>query len=337
MPDKPMGTWKVYLGTLLAAMLILTGCSARTGAGETAVIAPLTDQLGGAPLLADLPAVVISYDSAGQPSIGSTPLGDLQALVPPTLLSQLTLDQATIDRLVGAGIQHIQVSNTPSGLRILVNGQPLPTLVWDATSLDNLLQLLQPLEPAAVASLGSLLDTTTNLGVGVVVQLPVPTGIEAIPLIVAGAGSNAAAAETSRQDFLTNAGGTPVVQIPVRYTADGAWTVQGLSDTEWQALTGIPFGYIRLNPDLIEGAIKAGINQVIVQTDADGVHVTLGERELPYLRWGSGEIQTMLDLAVRLGMVQKETLNPDVLDLLANQLLPALQATDLRIVVSFAQ
>ena len=337
MPDKPMGTWKVHLGTLLAAMLILTGCSARAGAGETAVIAPLTDQLGGAPLLADLPALVVAYDSAGQPSVGSMPLGDLQALLPPTLLSQLTLDQATIDRLVAAGIQHVQISNTPSGLRILVNGQPLPTLVWDATSLDNLLQLLEPLEPTAVASVGSLLDTTTNLGVGVVVQLPVPPGIEAIPLVVAGEGSNAAAAETARQAFLTSAGGTPVVQIPVRYSPDGAWTVQGLSDTEWQALTGIPFGYIRLNPDLIEGAVKAGINQVIVQTDADGIHVTLGERELPYLRWGDGEIRTMLDLAVRLGLVQEETLNPDMLDLLVKQLLPALQATDLRIVVSFAQ
>ena len=151
MPDKPMGTWKVYLGALLAAMLILNGCSARAGAGETAVIAPLTDQLGGASLLADLPALVISYNGAGEPSVGSTPLGDLQTLLPPTLLSQLTLDQATIERLVSAGIQHIQISNTPSGLRILVNGQPLPTLVWDADSLDNLLQLLEPVRPAAVA------------------------------------------------------------------------------------------------------------------------------------------------------------------------------------------
>ena len=203
MPDKPMGTWKVYLGVLFAAMLILNGCSARAGAGETAVIAPLTDQLGGASLLADLPALVISYNGAGEPSVGSTPLGDLQTLLPPTLLSQLTLDQATIERLVSAGIQHIQISNTPSGLRILVNGQPLPTLVWDADSLDNLLQLLEPIEPAAVASLGSLLDTTTNLGVGVVVQLPVPSHVAAIPLIVAGEGSNAAAAETARQAFLT--------------------------------------------------------------------------------------------------------------------------------------
>ncbi len=337
MPDKPMGTWKVYLGTLFAAMLIFSGCSPRAGAGETAVIAPLTDQLGGAPLLADLPALVISYNSAGAPSIGSTPLGALQTLMPATLLSQLTLDQATLDRLVNVGIQHIQVSNTPSGVRILVNGEPLPTLVWDADSLDNLLQLLAPLEPAAIASLGSLLDTTTNLGVGVVVQLPVPPGATVIPLAAAADGANAAAAQSAEQAFLTRAGGKPVVQIPVQYAADGTWTVQGLSDTEWQALTGIPFGYVRLNPDLVAGAVKAGVNQVIVWTDGDGIHVQLGERELPYLSWKDGGIRTLLDLAVRLDMVPTEILNPDLLALLVDQWLPALQATDLRIVVNFPQ
>ena len=251
-----------------------------------------------------------SYNGAGEPSIGSTPLGDLQALVPTALLSQLTVDQATIDRLVKAGIQHIQISNTPSGLRILVNGQPLPTLVWDAKSLDTLLQLLEPIEPTAVATLGSLLDTTTNLGVGVVIQLPVPPGAAAIPLIVIGAESNAAAAEAAQQAFVTRAGGAPVVRIPVQYADDGTWTVQGLTDTEWQALTGIPFGYIRLNPELIAGAVNAGINQVIVWTDRDGIHMTLGDRELPYLRWGDGGIQTLIDLAMRLGVIQEDGLPP---------------------------
>ena len=335
MPDKPMGTWKVYLGTLLLALtLALSGCSARAGAGETAVIAPLTDQLGGAPLLADLPALVITYNGAGEPSIGSTPLGDLQPLVPPALLSQLTVGQAAIDRLVKAGIQHIQVSNTPSGLRILVNGQPLPTLVWDAKSLDTLLQLLQPIEPSAVAALGNLLDTTTNLGAGVVVQLPVPPGTAAIPLFVTGEGSNAAAAVAAQQAFVTRAG-TPVVQIPVKYADDGTWTVQGLTDTEWQALTGLPFGYVRLNPELVAGAVNAGINQVIIWTDRDGIHVTLGERELPYLRWGDGGIQTLIDLAMRLGVVQENVLTPATLKLLQEQWLPALQSTNLRIVVDF--
>jgi hypothetical protein len=336
MPDKPTKTWIVLLGTLLiVSTLALSGCGARAGAGETAVIAPLTDQLGGASLLADLPSLVITYNSSGEPSLGDTPLGDLQALAPAALLGQLTLDPATIERLTAAGIQHIQVSNTPTGIRILVDGEALPTLVWDANSLDTLIGLLEPIEPSAVATLGSLLDTITNLGIGLVVRLPLPDGEQEIPLIVQGAGSNAAAAQEAQQEFLARAGGPPVVQIPVEYAADGTWTVQGLSDTEWQALTGLPFGYIRLNPELVQGALNAGIDQVIVWTDSEGIHVTIGDRDLPYLRWADGGIRTLLDLFIRLGIVQSDTIDQHTLDLALEQWLPALQSTNLRIAVHF--
>jgi hypothetical protein len=336
MPGKSVLTWKIVLFVLLVASAFATGgCGARAGAGETAVIAPLTDQLGGAPLLADLPALVVTYDATGMPSLGETPLASLQALSSNTLLNQLTLDAATLDRLAAAGIQHIQFSNTPSGIRILVNGEALPTLVWDAESLDALLELLAPLEPAAVASLGGLLNTVTNLGAGLVIRLPVPPGAAPLPLIAFGAGSNAAAAEAAQVDFLDRTGVAPVLQIPVLYAADGTWTVQGLSDTQWQALTGLPFGYVRLNPELVDGAIAAGVNQVVIWTDAEGIHITLGERELPYLRWADGGIRTLLELLLRLGVVENAALDEATLDLLAEQWLPALQSTALRIVVTF--
>jgi hypothetical protein len=336
MPGKPTMSGKARMCALLIlAALALGGCGPRAGAGETAVIIPLTDQLGGAPLLADLPTLIVDYSADGVPGIGATPLAGLQALIPPAVLSQLTLDAATIARLTDAGIQHIQLSNTPTGIRILVNGQALPTLVWDANSLDTLLDLLAPIEPTAVASLGSLLDTITNLGVGIVVRLP--AGDAAIPLLVAGEDSNAAAAEAAQAEFLTRTGGTPVVQIPVYYAADGTWTVEGLTDTEWQALTGLPFGYVRLNPDLVRGALAAGIDRVIVWTDPQGIHVTLGERELPYLRWADGGIRTLIDLLVRLDVISGDQLDPQALDLALEQWLPALQSTNLRIVVNFPQ
>lgn len=336
MPGRSVLTWKlISFALLVVAALATGGCGARAGAGETAVIAPLTDQLGGAPLLADLPSLVVTYDAAGVPSIGETPLASLQVFSSATLLNQLTLDAATLDRLTAAGIQHFQVSNTPSGIRILVNGETLPTLVWDAESLDALLELLAPLEPAAVASVGGLLDTVTNLGAGLIIRLPLPAGVAPLPLLAAGEGSNAAAAETAQTAFLARTGAAPVVQIPVIYAADGTWTVQGLSDTQWQALTGLPFGYVRLNPELVDGAIAAGINRVVVWTDAEGIHITLGERELPYLRWADGGIRTLLELLLRLGIVENAALDEKTLDLLGEQWLPALQSTALRIVVTF--
>jgi hypothetical protein len=339
-PKKPRAAWRAMGGMLLMAgaltgAMTLGGCTARAGAGETAAIAPLTDQLGGAPFLADLPALEVSYNAEGAPSIGATALGDLQALVPATLLSQLTLDAATVERLSAAGIQHIQVSNTPTGLRILVNGEALPALVWDATSLDNLLNLLQPLEPDAIASLGNVLDLVTNLGAGLVIRLPLAAGEYPIPLLVEGPQSNAAVEQAAQEAFLESTGTPPRLQIPVFYAEDGTWTVQGLSDTEWQALTGLPFGYVRLNPQLVQGALDAGITQVVVWTDREGIHVTLGEQELPYVRWADGGILTLLEVAGRLGVLPQEMANQELLDEVLAQWLPILQATDLRIVVQF--
>lgn len=289
-------------------------------------------------LLLDLPALVLAYDEEGIPSLGGiAPLSKFTDLLPATVISQLTLSAAQVEQVQAAGIQHLMVSNAPSGLRILVNGQPLPALVWDQQSLNNLLTLLGPVEESWPAALRNLLATLTNLGVGLVVQFPPVPGAAALPLIAEGAQSNAERAQANRQAFLARTGAAPVLQIPVMYGEDGAWTVQGLSDTEWQALTGLPFGYVRLNPDLVRGATAAGIRQVIVWTDSDGIHLTVGERELPYLRWADGGFYTLIDLLLDLGIVQNNRGNQALLDQVLDEWLPALQAADVRIVVQFPQ
>ena len=165
------------------------------GCGSPLIAAAPAAHPGEAPLLLDLPALVIAYDEAGAPSIGgSTPLSDLNALLPPALISQLTLDAALVQRATAAGIQNLMVSNTPSGLRILVNGQPLPTVVWDQQSLDNLLALLAPAADSPLAALRELVGTLTNLGIGLVVQRPSGSDTPP-PMIAGGAASNAARAQ----------------------------------------------------------------------------------------------------------------------------------------------
>lgn len=338
MPHKPRMPWPVMAVLALIMLFALGGCSTRSGAGETAAgNGAQTSSPAAAPapsLLLDLPALVIAYDPDGAPSIGgSLPLTSLDALLPPGVISQLTLDAATVQMAVDAGIQHVMVSNTPSGLRLLVNGEPLPALVWDAQSLDNLLALLGQADGMA-PGLRDLVTTLTDLGIGLVVQLPLADDSTAIPLIAEGEQSNTARAQAGRETFLAHAG-APVVQIPVYYSELGAWSVQGLTDTQWQALTGLPFGYVRLNPDLVAGAAAAGIQQVVVWTDADGIHLTIGDQEMPYLRWADGGIYTLVDLLLRLGVLQVAVDDPALIDRLLDQWLPALQATELRIVVHF--
>ncbi len=333
MLHKPKIVGKVtWLLLLLLAALAATGCGARSGAGETVAAAPP------APfdpsLLLDLPALVITYDAQGVPSLGGTPLSQLPALTPPALLSQLTLNPATITQLAQAGVQTVQMSNTPTGLRILVNDQPLPTLVWDQNSLSNLLALLEPLTGSGGAW-GKLVATVTNVGIGLAVHFP-PINAEPSSLSLQDDQADAQLALASEQVAQERLSVSPVMQIPVIYSADGAWTVQGISDTQWQALTGLPFGYLRLNPDLVQGAAASGINQVTLWTDSDGIHLTVGEQELPYLSWSGGGFSTLLSLLVRFGLVTLDsTEQADAYQLLQTQLLPVLQSVDLRITVRF--
>lgn len=338
MPSKLQTSWQMtVLISLLLAAVLLGGCSARAGSGETASQATSPEPGDDPPLLLDLPALVITYDPDGTPGVGANhPLSELQSFLPETLIRQLTLDAAFIQRLTDAGIQHMMISNTPAGLRVLVNGQPLPTVAWNQQSLDNALALLDPADDSVPGGMRNLAAVVTNLGVGLVVQLPHADGATpAIPLIVEGDESNAERAQASRRAFLEHAGGTPVIQIPVDYAEDGTWSVLGISDTEWQALTGLPFGYIRLNPQLVAEMSKTGISKAIIWTDREGVHLRIGDRELPYLRWADGGIETMVGLLLQLGVIQGPAVEQKVLDLAIQEWLPALQVADLRVVVHF--
>lgn len=337
-PPEPHKLRRLLLATALAMLLatLLAGCGSRSGLGDTAAAAQGSADSA---LLLDLPALLVDYDANGKPHIGSVALDQLAQVLPSTLLSQLTLDATTIQRLNAANIQHIQLSNTPAGLRILVNNQPLPTVAWDKQSLANLLDLLRQANIGAVDRLAGLLPLVTDLGVGVTLRFPVPGDASPILLSPQGREAAAAVAQQAQQGFLQAAGSQPTLRIPVYYNADGTWTVGNISDTRWQALTGLPFGYVRLNPELIANAVKAGISEVTLRTDRDGIHLALGSagalRELPYLRWADGGLATALKLAQQFGLVQ---VGDDAqMEALLAQWLPALQSTDLTIQVHFPQ
>ena len=358
MPNMAVVPWHVITTlAIIAITALLSGCSPRAGAGETAAsIVQVTQQTASdsaaqpnvamqtltPPLLLDLPALLINYNPEGTPSIGApSPLGETPSYLgylPQSVLSQLTLDKAILHRLAQAGIQHMMVSNTPSGLRVVVNGQPLPMLVWDQKSLDNLLDLLGLDDDAAGGDLARLVTTLLNLGVGVVVQIPPLSGSDWPPPLLPqdDDSSNAHLAEVRLQEFMQRIGPAPSIQIPVEYAEDGSWTVHGITDTQWQALTGLPFGYMRLNAEAIRNATEQGIQQVVVRTDTEGIHVTVGDRELPYLRWSDGGLITVIHLLEVFDVISLDSgANNDTYGLLVKQLLPAIQATELRIVVNF--
>ena len=280
---------------LVVLTALLTGCAPRSGAGA------LTPAPAEGALAVDLPALVIDYDREGVPSIAGQPLAALGSTLPASLQAQLKLPASAIETLIAANIQHFQLSNTPTGLQILVNGQPVTSLVWDDLTLRNLLNLLRPMAPTVAAQVEQFLPTVTRLGTGVTLRFPLQQGANPLPLAATGEASNALRQQETQQAFLTAAGAAPTLQIPVYYDPEGRWTVAGLTDSEWQALTGLPFGGLRLSPQLMADLNAAGIRQATVRADAAGLHLFLNGKALPYVSWEEGELLTLLALAQQAG------------------------------------
>lgn len=319
--------WLLATLAVLAA-LVLTGCGARAGAGDTAAAA--TD----AALAVDLPALTIDFDAEGAASLGGMPLASFGALLPAGL-ADLKLDKATIDQLTAADIQHIQVTTVPSGLLILVNGEPIPSMRWTDEQLANLGDVVELLGPAVPAAVKAVLPIITDVGVGVALRFPVSQGAAMIPMQVAGDASAAATAKAAQEAFMTEIGAAPIIRIPVVYDIDGNYTVQGITDAEWQALTGAPFGQLKLDAAMVKDAVTAGVTNATVRTDAAGIHIALNGKELPVLGWAEGELNHLVKLAAGAGLLESTGMDAAAITQLVEALLPAIQSSNVEIDVTF--
>jgi hypothetical protein len=164
---------RVSLLILMLFGLLLAGCSARPDAGLTAA-------LGESGLVLDLPAITVDYDESGAPTLAGVTPAELAAVLPGGL-DRLRLPSAAIEVARNAGIQHVQMSNTPQGLRLFVNGAALPGLAWDATRLQNAAALAAQFGLTLPPELVDLLPILPQLGIGVTVHFPHPADAAAIP------------------------------------------------------------------------------------------------------------------------------------------------------------
>ncbi len=309
--------------------LLLAGCSARPDAGLTAA-------LGESSLLLDLPAITVDYDDSGAPTLAGITAEELAAVLPGGV-SRLTLPGTAIDVARNAGIQHVQVSNTPNGLRLFVNGAALPGLAWDAVRLQNAADLAAQLGFALPPELVNLLPILPQLGVGVTVRFPPLEN--AAPLPLASADAAGAEFQTQQRQALTNAGSRPVLHIPVTYRENGSFLVNDVTDAQWQAFTGLPWGALRLDIEMLEDLQRAGIKEIHLSTSQDGLQLNFDGKPLPYLAWNRGEVGQTLALVEGLGLLGALTGaadQPAALDLLAPWL-PLLQATDITIQVTLPE
>lgn len=325
MHNRRLALWATLL---LVAMLVLSGCAPRSGAGTSAAVSQ--DSMD---LVIDLPAIVVDINNDGSPSIGGVPVSQVGALAGADL-SSLAVPRQWVDYMVSGNIQHLQVNNRADGLLLMVNGQPIPSLQWDGESLQATASTLSAFG-MAIPMMEKVLPLVQNLGIGVIVRFPVPAGEAAIPLYVEGDGSAAMAAKQAQDEFLAAVGSPPRINLPIFYESDGSWMVGDLTDSEWTALTGAPWYALRLNPTMLESLSNAGIDSIGLSTDTEGIHIAVNGNQLPTLTWGNGELLHLLDVADQLAVWNMVAPGMNVGELLAtvNELLPVVQTADFDLTV----
>jgi sulfur carrier protein ThiS len=322
----------LWLSLLSVAVILLAGCAPRAGSGQTVA------EAGPDALAIDLPALVIDFDAQGQPSIGNVPLAQLGDMLPAAMLQSLAMPTAQVTFMTESNIQHVQIDNTPSGLLLLVNGRPIPSLRWDGEILSATAETLEVLG-VGVPALENVLPLVSNIGLGVILRFPIAEGQEALPTYIEESPA-ALAAQQAQADFLADVGAPPKINLRVAYDAEGGWRVGDLTDTEWTNLTGVPWSALRLQPNMIQGLISSNITEVTLSTDASGIHIAVNGNALPYIGWADGELNHLIDLAGQMGLwdtLADSGMNMGEIVGMVQTLLPVVQASETNISVSFPE
>ncbi|MEM7129912.1 MAG: hypothetical protein AAF702_26500 [Chloroflexota bacterium] len=323
----------IFLLLLLGIMLTMSACGPRATGGATIMMA------GDERVAVDLPVIVIDYDTEGIPSFGGTPLGQLIQIIgfDEGQLGRIQLTPETVTMMAHANIQHIQIDNSVDGLLILVNGQPIPSLVWNEESLVATAEVME-MFGYGINLLEQVLPTLQTIGIGAIIRFPVGADAEIIPTVVAGDESIASEVEVSQQRFVETVGTPPQIQIIVHYAQDGSWEVAGLNPDQWTQVLPAPWYALNLPPTLITDLTDSGVRRVGFATNEDGLFISVNDKTLPHIGWSHGELQHVLHLTDQLGLLEAAVggiAHAEELVVLFEEWLPAVQMINLRLSVHF--
>ena len=90
-----------------------------------------------AAVLPGLPPLTINYAADGTAQLSGLP-PMIASQIPASALTGLNLQADQLAMIAGLGLQTVNIKNSPEGLAITINGNPLPFLRWDGGEMQNL-------------------------------------------------------------------------------------------------------------------------------------------------------------------------------------------------------
>jgi hypothetical protein len=260
---------------LLVLVVVLVGCSSPAVPAPESPLAELGERFQVA-----LPRITVDVAEDGTPSILGISPDILRFVGVDTSAFKLPAD--TVQRLSEENIQHIEVAVVDRGLRIWVNGEPLPFVQTDSASLERTIGLLKAVEFEQAAMLERLLPILTRLGLDFALRFPVQSGAEAIPLTTVGEARQAPLAPTTDPASV-------VAKFEVKYDEEGNPSIMGVDASP-------VMGQV-LSPELIQKLQAADVQSLEIRSNPAGMTIYVDNEPLPTLLWDSallGNATTLL-------------------------------------------
>lgn len=302
-------------------LLILSLALASCGGGEEEAV-PEEDQ---AP--PTLPRISVEIDENGVPSVLGLSVETIGNLLRQDL-SAYYLPADLVQQLVDAGIQHLEVVAVGDGIYLFSNGQPLPYLAMDEEARGNIEDLAQLADvPNATAIQWVTDNILTRASLPLVLQMPVPEGTDEVPLrdtrTLARVKIDTAEAGVDAPSL--------VFYADVALDDNGEPTLAGLSLSEiQQALlaegVNVDLSAAIVDPALVQSLRAAGVQNLQVETEPDGMHLYMNGEALPRLAWDEERLRNAVTLY--------ESLEGDSPYIpLLKLILPSIQPADVEITV----
>lgn len=196
-------------------------------------------------------------------------------------LDQQLFDAATMQALADAELQHVGLETGRAGIALYGNGEPMLGIEWgDDAALTELARLGEGIN---VPLAQTLTQVVPNIGVDLLIELPVPAGTEAVAPHPFSAGVEFP--EPADQPSIV-----PIVlHLRGEYTVDGTAYLYGEPLADWGRLINLDLSVLNLNPQAIDVFQAAGLQTMGVQIDNTGTSLWANGNRLVRVIPGSEE------------------------------------------------
>jgi hypothetical protein len=271
-----------------------------------------------------LPRIVITFDQNGKPGLEGVPLENMARDLGFALdLSAYSIHPYYVYWMTQTNIQHIELRQTGDGLALLVNGLLMPSLSFKNGTLEkagDLAVLLGPQGDVVKDLIVKLAPIAKRLGISLVVKFPLKEGAKAIPY----ADDKVVLATPVPVDGPPSA----VIQLEVKYDADGVPSILGMSAYDLAAL-GIA-APLALHPYYIAYMQVNNIQYIQMRSKGDGLFMYINGTPLPNIAWDKKTLANAVDVYAQMNPGMPE----NYLGLI-RQFTPLLGSADVSVLVHF--